>query len=548
MSQALSLLYSDVVQNRVTGFRPERGDPPDRPYGLCASASIDTGREGEMACSDGTLRVVWTVGILLLLRGTAWGAGALAVDRPPRIDGILVEWGAAEWVPIAPGGEDVGYRGGFDGPQDHEVDLYLMWDANFLYAAVAVVDDITDTGRIGPRDHVWKGPGGERKDAMFYYDHLKVFLRGPEAPLGFNVWVGPSDGEREPYAWGGRQRNQPLAGIPVHVGSAWKANIYTYELAFPWEWLGIHPQSGMELSAMFLLPDADLPGVELRKKVRQSNKWIWWKGEVQLVGKPPGLKPPPRSAVAEEIERQSQAIVVPEVRPREEPPEDAEKEVAQGEAAEVRSVVEEETGGTAETARETATGTASSAGNADSSAAPTVVSMSSLRARLNRELLARKRVLPAPDWVRALGRDAELTAPKVDSLFYRLTASLHRLAQSGINSRTDGLVMDIAEYAGTWRAQARAWLVALLDRLLTEVELEEGAVRAKIARAAEETGIEAEEGRQLVKSICDQSLSLYRENKVRTSGDLLKKARRQAGMSEDEVRIFIQALVADWAE
>lgn len=324
--------------------------------------------------------MVWAVGILLLLRGMAWGVEALAVNQPPRIDGILVEWGAPERVPIVPGGQGVGYRGAFDGPQDHEADLYLMWDADFLYAAVAVVDDTTDTGRVGPQDNVWQGPGGERKDAMFYYDHLKVFLRGPEAPLGFNVWVGPSDGEQGPYAWGGRQRDRPSADIPVRVGSAWKANIYTYELAFPWEWLGIYPQSGMELSAMFLLPDSDLPGVELRKKIRESNKWIWWKGEIRLVGEPPGLKPPPQSNVVEEIQRQAQAIVVPKVRPREEPLEDVGKAAGRGEAADAGTAVEEETGEAAAPARETAAGTAASADEADSSAASTVVSMSSLRA------------------------------------------------------------------------------------------------------------------------------------------------------------------------
>jgi len=97
-------------------------------------AQTDTGGSGEMAGSVGTLRVVWIIVILLLLRGISWGVEALAVDRPLRIDGILVEWGGAEWVPIAPGGPEVGYRGAFDGPEDHEADLYLMWDAEFLYA------------------------------------------------------------------------------------------------------------------------------------------------------------------------------------------------------------------------------------------------------------------------------------------------------------------------------------------------------------------------------------------------------------------------------
>jgi len=108
--------------------------------------------------------------------------------------------------------------------------------------------------------------------------------------------------------------------------------------------------------------------------------------------------------------------------------------------------------------------------------------------------------------------------------------------------------MDIAEYAGTWRAQARTFLIGLLDRVMAEVEREGGAMRGKVARAAGETGIEVEKGVRLVESICGQSLSLYRKGKVRTTGDLVKKARGRAGMSEEEARVFIQALVADWAE
>ena len=47
----------------------------------------------------------------------------------------------------------------------------------------------------------------------------------------------------------------------------------------------------MVLDALFLLPDSDLPNEELRDKVRQSNKWIWWQGKVQLKGQTTGVAP-----------------------------------------------------------------------------------------------------------------------------------------------------------------------------------------------------------------------------------------------------------------
>jgi hypothetical protein len=495
------------------------------------------GRSGKLSVG------VWLICIGFLVPVVAQEAEVAAVARSLQIDGVLVEWGLPQGVAIDPGGDGVGLRGAFDGPEDHEVDLYLMWDVDFLYVAVAVVDDVLDVDRIGAGDNVWKGPGGERKDAMFYFDHLKVFLRDPDMPLGHNVWVGPTDGEREPYVWGGRQRNKPTADVPVRVGSARKGEIYTYELAFPWKWLGIYPEEGMELDAMFLLPDSDLPGLEMRKKVRKSNKWIWWKGKARLLGEPPGWKPRPPPVVLEEIQKQTQAIVLPELKPKERPPEEKpapETAVGPAESSEVKAE-----DGAGEMPESEGTGEQQQVGAvADGSTTPSVAA---LRARLNRQRLARSHVRGAPEWVRGLGKDQGLSSPVVDSLYYRLTVTLHRLTESEINSRTDGLVMEIAEYAGTWRAQARGFLVSLLDRVSVDLQ-EEGALRDGIAAAAAQVGVEEEQGMILVEEVCSETLTLYREGKVSTTGELLEKARRRARFSAEEARAFTRALAGDWGE
>ena len=497
--------------------------------------------------SSGKLSMgIWLITVGLLLPVVTQAAEVAAVARSLQIDGVLVEWGLPRGVAIDPAGEGVGLRGAFDGPEDHEVDFYLMWDVDFLYVAVAVVDDIIDVGHIAPRDNVWQGAGGERKDKMFYFDHLKVFLRGPDAPLGHNIWVGPTDGECEPYIWGGRQRDKPTVDVPVQVGSARKGEIYTYELAFPWEWLGIYPEKGMELDAMFLLPDSDLPGLEMRKKVRQSNKWIWWKGKAQLLGEPPGWKPRPPPVMIEEIQKQTQAIVLPELKPKERPPEEEEEEPAAetaGERGETPEIKAEE--GEGKTPEPEGAGEQQQVDAVADGA--TTLSAAALRARLNRQRLARSHRRGAPEWVRELGQEQGLSGAVVDSLFYRLTVTLNRLTDSEINSRTDGLVMDIAEYAGTWRAQARGFLISLLDRVLIDLR-EDGALRAGIAAAATRVGVEEEQGMSLVEEICSETLILYRKGKVGTTRELLEKARRHARLSVEETRAFTRALAADWGE
>ena len=100
---------------------------------------------------------------------------------------------------------------------------------------------------------------------------------------------------------------------PYKAGGALRDQLYTFEVGIPWRWLGFYPQPDMVLDALFLLPDSDLPNEELRDKVRQSNKWIWWQGKVQLKGQPPGLRQLPKQEVIAEIAEKTREITVPKV-------------------------------------------------------------------------------------------------------------------------------------------------------------------------------------------------------------------------------------------
>ena len=454
------------------------------------------------------------------------------VDPKPTLDGILVEWGAPEHIGLVPGGERVGVRGAFTGSADHEVDLYLMWDADYVYVAAAVVDDTVDAQQIPPDKSEWRGPSGERKDAMFYYDHLKIFLRGPEQPLGHTIWLSPADGA--PYLWGGMQREQPTERVPVEAGGARRDQLYTFEVGIPWSWLGLYPQPDMVLDALFLLPDSDRPAEALRNKVRQSNKWIWWQGKVQLKGQPPGLRQLPKQQVIAEIAEKTREITVPKV---------AQKKPDEAKVREERDsvVVEESPVAQREIPAETDRGDAGTIKTASrSQEAVQTAAVPTLRSRLNRSLLAKRH--PAPAWVRALNDDEEVSLGQVDSLYYRLTQSLARLSADRINVRTDGLVIDIAEYAGTWRTQAQHLLQKLLAKTLAD--LEQGRLQEQIAGAAAEVGVDGDKATRLVQSLCRETLKIYAEGKVARSEALIDKARRRVKLSEEQAQDLLAVLAA----
>ena len=472
--------------------------------------------------------VAWA-GLMAVRAGGAEPVAVVPVAPKPTLDGILVEWGAPERIGLVPGGERVGVRGAFTGSADHEADLYLMWDADYVYVAAAVVDDTVDAQQIPPDKSEWRGPSGERKDAMFYYDHLKIFLRGPEQPLGHTIWLSPTDGT--PYLWGGMQRKTPTELVPVKAGGTQRDQLYTFEVGIPWRWLGFYPQPDMVLDALFLLPDSDQPTEELRNKVRQSNKWIWWQGKVQLKGRPPGLRQLPKEQVIAEIAEKTQEITVPKVVVREEKKKKEERDELDSVAVEKSPVAQREI---------SAEAASSDTGTVRSQEAVQTESEPALRSRLYRSLLAKRK--SAPDWVRALNDDEEVSLGQVDSLYYRLTHSLARLTADRISVRTDGLVMDLAEYAGTWRAQARHFLQQLLAKTLAD--LEQGRLQEQIASAAAEVGVDGDQATRLVQSLCREALKIYAEGKVANSGTLINKARRRVKLSAEQAHNLLALLAA----
>ena len=102
--------------------------------------------------------------------------------------------------------------------------------------------------------------------------------------------------------------------------------------------------------------------------------------------------------------------------------------------------------------------------------------------------------------------------------------------------------MDIAEYAGTWRAQAQHFLQKLLAKTLAD--LEHRRLQEQIANAAAEIGVDGDKATRLVESLCREALKIYTEGKVASSATLIDKARRRAKLSEEQTHNLLAVLAA----
>jgi hypothetical protein len=484
----------------------------------------------------------WSVLFGLVFVALASSAGAVEVPvrvPAPNIDGDLNEWGGATWVDIDPAANGVGLRGAYDGYPDHEADLLLYWDAEYLYVALSIADDKIDAGRIMPEEQVWER-AGQRKDKMFYFDHLKIFVRGPEQPVGYNLWFGP-----QPYVWGGRQLSDPELEPPVEVAVGREEGLYTYEIAIPWTWLEIYPQSDMKLTALFLVSDSDDPGDEIGVKIaRDKSAWIWWKGDLSLRGTPPGLKPPPELVETSQVDPRVDAPQVDaKIDGAIQRMQERRQQAAEAEVADKTAAVAAQKAAVVAAAQ--VDSAAAQAVQADSTgAAPP--STASVVARLNRKLLAKRTPRQWPDWIRNANTDKTITNVQIDSLLGQLSSQIYRLIDEEINSRTDGIVIDMAEKAKVRRGQAREYLRALVGAVRMKIGAQDKDSQAYLRNIADEAGVDEAAVLGLVQGICDEAEKNFERNKPTTTKALIKQGRRKAKLSEEETRQLLRLLVKGW--
>lgn len=476
------------------------------------------------------------------------------------IDGDLREWGQAGWIDIEPAGDGVGLRGVFP-DDDHDATILVQWDAEALYVAAAVQDDTLDAGVIAPDEREWRGSGGQRKDRVFYFDHLKVFVREPGASAGYNLWFAPptagaSVEESGPYWWGGRQRQAETVRPPVQVAGRVRGTTRTFEVAIPWVWMDAYPQSGDEFDAMFLFTDSDKPGDDVAVKIaRKEDRWIWWQGKLTLTGTPAGLRPRPapekpldrrpatipreplNSRVAEAIARSRQADEQAEDQVEKQAGKSAAK--AAGSPKPAGSGPPPSAAASAVTVPAAGAPVAGGAVSSDSGGSAT----GSLRARLNRQLLARRLGLRAPVYWRDLERDTDLSAAQVDTFYGVLQRHLQRVVSQRVTSRIDFYVVDTATAAACRRDQSRKFVVDLLGRLSGS---HDQTVQDWIEQAASQSRVDSAVATTFVREIAAQAGEVLSTLGITTSQELFKAGRRKSGLNEEDAYALAQALLGEF--
>jgi hypothetical protein len=469
------------------------------------------------------------------------------------IDGDLHEWGQAAWISLDPAGDGVGLRGAFQDDDDHEAVVLVQWDAQALYVAAAVTDDTLDIGRVAPDEREWHGSGGERKDRVFYFDHMKIFAREPGANAGYNLWLAPPGPEdSQPYWWGGRQRTAERVRPPVQVAGLVRGTSRTFEVAIPWTWMEAYPQQGDVFDVMFLFTDADRPGDDVAVKIAsKQDRWIWWQGRLELTGLPAGLRPrpapkstiPPAPAVvshqtldpriAQAIARSHEtaareSLLVDSVAASTSKT-DSPTPVAR--AAPLPSV---------ESAARAASAQGATAASAQESGSGSGSATGSLRARLNRQRLARRDGLRAPSYLRDLKRDPDLSVTQIDTFYAILHRHLARIVEQRITSRIDFFVVDTASGAHCRRDQSRKYLVDLLARVSGAHDEE---VAHWIAVAAKNVAIAESAAVQFTREVALKAGEVLAERGITTSGELVKRGRKKSGLTEEQANGLLGALL-----
>ena len=487
----------------------------------------------------------------------------VAVDWVIAVDGDLREWGAGQHIALDPGGDHVGLRGVFGGWPEYEAVVSTYWDAENLYIAAAITDDVLDAGHVAPENHKIRGPKGE-KDAMFYHDHLKIFVRGPEADTGFNIWFSPLSREASTHYWGGRQRSEPTTDLPLRAGVQFRESgngyaVYSYEVALPWTWLGIHPYPHMVLDAMFLLVDSDRKGQTLSSKITvdaissNASKWIWWRDKLELTGDPPGLDPPPpphtepESPLDRTVEKTAADLVSDRVKRG-----ITRLQVRRDSLALLERENLLEPGLSTGTARElTRRGSVMTGVNRFPKASVATINpdhevpSSSLRklSERNRKLMARPTLFSVPQWVHGVDRETEIVEVNVDTIVAVVLRSISRLARQDIGGRTDVFVIDPARAVGIERTKVRLFLRNLAERTRQEINKPKSQLHAIINTTAFDTGIEPTTARRFISEILLAVRKIYQEEqKVTTTRELVKKARKKAKLKDDEAKTFLKAL------
>ena len=183
----------------------------------------------------------------------------------PVIDGFLDEWGS---TPAVESSFMVYQVNGWDGSDDLSAVWRMAWDANNLYLAVEVADDLHVQNQSG--NQIFRG---DSVDLQFDTNRAGDFGDGL-SPDDFQITLSPGDFAALPpsVARFQGQANGQISDAPgghhvimqaVQVGTG-----YTIEAAIPWSDLNLVPAAGLVIGLALNANDNDSPGTAVQEVMK----------------------------------------------------------------------------------------------------------------------------------------------------------------------------------------------------------------------------------------------------------------------------------------
>ncbi|MGG1518639.1 sugar-binding protein [Paenibacillus oryzisoli] len=254
----LDIAQSGTVQ--MTGSGPwQQGSGPQAftvmPNSTTTVTYLFTG-EPEPVLYDLDIRTIQNNGSDTVVKRKLSFMAAEQTDQPPVIDGMMSagEWAGARPITIDQASQS--HITDWGGTSDLSATGYLQWDADHLYLAVSVQDNVY--AQSGTGSDIWKGdgiqfaidPGRKLGSSALGYNEIGLALNSDTSNVILWRWKAP--------AGAGGLNNVQRAVQRNAVSST-----TVYEMAIPWTALlpaGMTPTAGTDLGFSLLINDNDGAG------------------------------------------------------------------------------------------------------------------------------------------------------------------------------------------------------------------------------------------------------------------------------------------------
>ena len=187
---------------------------------------------------------------------------AQRLTTPPTIDGDLSDWAALSPAATIDQSDQVGWKETpetqWDGPSDLSAVAYLGWDAEALYLAARVTDDMLQQQLWG--EGLWKGDHLEFwLDTALQSDFDEATPSADDFQFGFSPGSQDGSAPADFAIWQPALLRADYESL-INYASQFVADGYVIEARIPWRLLrGVTPQPGLALGVAVDPSDTDTP-------------------------------------------------------------------------------------------------------------------------------------------------------------------------------------------------------------------------------------------------------------------------------------------------